>query len=439
MVRGGGLASAICAAGLVLSGLAAAAQAVPRVAAGYVSSHGLPGPVPGCPPQRGIAAPAVAPWPQKELGFSAVWRLTRGAGVTVAVVDSGVDANPQFGDRVIVGPDLVAGTKRGIPPGADCVGHGTAVASIIAAAPMRGISFTGVAPAVRILSVKISGTDTFPTSATPQGIMDAVQFGADVINLSLSTTDDVPALRQAVAYALSHNVVVVAAAGNDIPQNGTGPFYPAAYPGVLSVGAAAPGGALAPFSDRRTPVGVIAPGVNVTSAYPGTFPDAYNPDQSGTSFAAAYVSGVVALVRASHPRLNPAQVVARIEATARGSTGPGSGHGVIDPVRAVTADLPGDPAVAPAASPAQPGSSQPSVGQPSAGQPGASPATGAAQAGGTSRAGPRGHDTSAVTRAVIAGSFGLIVVVAVTAGLAISRRNRPPGSGPPGSGRRHAA
>ncbi|HEU5391604.1 MAG TPA: S8 family serine peptidase [Streptosporangiaceae bacterium] len=442
MVRGGGTARALCAAGLLLSGLAPAAQA---------SGRGLPGPVPGCPPQLGTAAPALAPWPQKELGFASVWHLTRGAGVTVAVVDSGVDANPQFGDRVIRGPDLVAGTKKGIPPGADCVGHGTAVASIIAAAPMPGISFTGVAPAARILSVKISGTDTFPTAATPRGIMDAVQFGADAINLSLSTPDDVPALRQAVAYALSHNVVVVAAVGNDIPQNGTGPFYPAAYPGVLSVGAAGPGGTLAPFSDRRTPVGVIAPGVNVTSAYPGTFPDAYNPDQSGTSFAAAYVSGVVALVRAAHPRLNPAQVVARIEATARGSTGPGSGHGVIDPVRAVTADLPGDPAVAPAASPAQPGTSQtgtsqtgtsqPGTSQPGTSQTGTSPATGAAQAGGTSRARPEGHDTSAVTRAVIAGSFGLIVVVAVTAGLAISRRNRPPGSGPPGppgSGR-HAA
>jgi type VII secretion-associated serine protease mycosin len=425
MVRGGGMARALCAAGLLLSGLAPAAQADVR---------GLPGPVPGCPPRHGTAAPALAPWPQQELGFSAVWRLTRGAGVTVAVVDSGVDANPQFGDRVIVGPDLVAGTKRGIPPGADCVGHGTAVASIIAAAPMRGISFTGVAPAVRILSVKISGTDTFPTSATPQGIMDAVQFGADVINLSLSTTDDVPALRQAVAYALSHNVVVVAAAGNDIPQNGAGPFYPAAYPGVLSVGAAGRGGVLASFSDRRTPVGVTAPGVNVTSAYPGTFPDAYNPDQSGTSFAAAYVSGVVALVRATHPRLNPAQVVARIEATARGSTGPGTGHGLVDPVRAVTAVLPGDPAAAPAASPGPAGTSQPGPG-------GTAPATSTAQPGGPNRAGPGGHQTSAVTRAVIAGSFGLIVVVAVTAGLAIARRNRPPGSGPPGppgSGR-HAA
>jgi hypothetical protein len=233
---------------------------------------------------------------------------------------------------------------------------------------------------------------------------------------------------------------------------------------VLSVGAAGPGGALASFSDRRTPVGVIAPGVNVTSAYPGTFPDAYNQDQSGTSFAAAYISGVVALVRATHPRLNPAQVVARIEATARGSTGPGTGYGMVDPVRAVTAVLPGDPATAPAAGTGQPGASQPGAGQPGAGQPGAgqpgagqpgagqpgasqpgagqpgaSPATGSGQPGGTSQAESKGSGTSVVTRAVIAGSFGLIVVVVVTAGLAIARRRRPPGSDPPGSSGRHAA
>ncbi len=374
--------------------------------------------MPGCPAQRGIAAPDIAPWPQKELGFSAVWNRTRGAGVTVAVVDSGVDANPQFGNRVIAGPDLVAGTKPHIPAGADCLGHGTAVASIIAAAPAKGISFTGVAPAARILSVKISGTDSFPTSVTPQGIMDAVQFGADVINLSLATPDDVPALRQAVEYALKHNVVVVAAAGNDLPQQGTGPYYPAAYPGVLAVGAAGPGGVLAPFSDQRSPVAVTAPGVNVTTAFPGTFPDAYDPAQSGTSFAAAFVSGVAALVRAAHPKLTAAQVVARIEATARGSTGPGTGRGLVDPVRAVTAVLPAEFAAA-GATPAS-----------------TSPAGTATQPGGTNRAEPPGHATSAVTRGVIAGSFGLVVVVVVTAGLVIARRRRDGGAGDSG---RHAA
>jgi subtilisin family serine protease len=230
--------------------------------------------------------------------------------------------------------------------------------------------------------------------------MDAVQFGADVINLSLATPDDVPALRNAVEYALRHNVVVVAAAGNDLRDGGTGPFYPASYPGVLAVGAAAPGGALASFSDRHTPVAVTAPGVNVTSAYPGTFPEAYAPGQSGTSFASAFVAGVVALVRSAHPELNPAQVVTRIEATAHGPAGPGSGHGLVDPVRAVTAVLPAE-----------------------------SPGTGS-----TSPAGTTTH-----TVAVIAGSAGLVVVV-VAAVLAVSalRRRRPakpPGAGPSGRGR----
>jgi membrane-anchored mycosin MYCP len=399
VARRGGLALAVCAAVLLLTG--PAVQAAPR------AQEGLPGPRPGCPPQQGVVAPAAAPWAQQELGFASVWKRTRGGGVTVAVVDSGVDANPQFGDRVIPGPDLVAGTKPGIPPGADCVGHGTAVASIIAAAPVPGVSFTGVAPAARILSVKISGTDTFPTSVTPQGIMDAVQFGADVINLSLATPDDVQGLRNAVEYALRHNVVVVAAAGNDIGQggtdandanDGTGPFYPAAYPGVLAVGAIGPGGVLAGFSDRYTPVGVTAPGVNVTSAYPGTFPAAYDAVQNGTSFAAAFVSGVVALVRSAHPGLNAAQVVARIEATAHGGTGPGTGHGMVDPVRAVTAVLPAEQAGA---------------------------------AGRQASAAPSGQSARTVALAAIAGAFGLAVVV-LTAVLVIRRRQ---GTGPSG---RHA-
>jgi subtilisin family serine protease len=142
-----------------------------------------------------------------------------------------------------------------------------------------------------------------------------------------------------VAFALTSNVVVVAAAGND-SQSGTGPFYPAAYPGVLSVGAVAPDGALASFSDMHTPVSVTAPGVNITSTYPGTFPEAYDPADNGTSFSTAFVSGVVALVRSYYPQLDQAQVVVRIEATADGAAGPGTGHGLVNPVQAVTAVLP---------------------------------------------------------------------------------------------------
>src|SRR6266704_3596794 len=394
LVRRGGPVIAVCVAGLLLPG--PAAQAAPRAAPVPGS---LPGPLPGCPPQHGIAAPAGPPWAQRTLRFSSVWDRTRGAGVTVAVVDSGVDANPQFGNRVIPGPDLVA-AKPGVPAGADCVGHGTAMASIIAAAPVPGISFTGVAPAARILSVRISNSDTFATGVTPQAIRDAVALGASVINLSLAAADDVPALRSAVEFALRSNVVVVAAAGNDSEQGGTGPFYPAAYPGVLAVGAIGPGGALAGFSDRRTPVSVTAPGVNVTSAYPGVFPDAYDPAQNGTSFAAAFVSGVVALVRSAYPRLDAAQVVTRIEATADGAAGPGTGHGLVNPIRAVTAQAAGEQAAGKRATSKQP----------------ARKAT----------AGP-GAGTVALT--VTAGSFGLLIVV-IAAVLAVSagRRRRPPGA-----------
>jgi subtilisin family serine protease len=109
---------------------------------------------------------------------------------------------------------------------------------------------------------------------------------------------------------------------------------------VLSVGAVAEDGSLATFSDTRTPVTVTAPGVNVTSAYPGTFPDSYNPGDNGTSFATAFVSGVVALVRSRFPSLGQAQVVARIAATADGAAGPGTGNGMVNPVQAVTAVLP---------------------------------------------------------------------------------------------------
>jgi subtilisin family serine protease len=188
---------------------------------------------------------------------------------------------------------------------------------------------------------------------------------------------------------------------------------------VLSVGAVGPDGALAGFSDRLTPVAVTAPGVNVTSAYPGVFPDAYDPVDNGTSFAAAFVSGVAALVRSAHPRLTAAQVVARIEATAQGAAGPGTGHGLVDPVRAVTAVLPAELSSAATAA-------------------GTSPAAQTAQASRSGRGGqakhPRaiasaGSPARTVIVAVIAGSFGLVIVV-VTAVLAVAaaRRRRPPGA-----------
>lgn len=402
---------------LASSSLAGLAVAGSVLAGSVLAGSALPGPALDCPAQHGIAGPAGTPWAQQVLGFPAVWDLTRGAGVTVAVIDSGVDANPQFGHRVILGPDLAANNPGvpglpGVPADADCVGHGTSVAGLIAAAPVAGISFTGVAPAASILSIKLSNTDSFADTVTPEAIRDAVALGASVINLSLATTADTAALRSAVDFALSRNVVVVAAAGNDDEQSGTGPFYPAAYPGVLSVGAVAPDGSLASFSDTRTPVSVTAPGVDITSIYPGAFPDSYDPAENGTSFAAAFVSGVVALVRAYYPGLDQAQVVARIEATAEGAAGPGTGHGRIDPVQAVTAIL---PATVLSAAPAKPPGHPTHVT--------------------ITQLPPPDPRARTMTLAVSAGSFGIMLVLLAAA----TARRRPAaraqrGSLPPGDG-----
>jgi type VII secretion-associated serine protease mycosin len=300
----------------------------------------MPGPTQNCPGTSAVSRVTQEPWAQRALGFSSVWPLSRGQGVTVAVVDSGVDFSRQLAGRVTAF-DL---THTGLQ---DCVGHGTAVAAIIAASDIQaqGMPFEGVAPAARILSVKVNSQDTGSSLILARGIHDAAFRGAGVINVSI-TTSNTPELRTAVAYALHRNVVIVAAGGNDGTTTGRGPFYPASYPGVLSVGAVDAAGALAPFSDQRSHVAVTAPGVNITSAWPG----GYQNQLSGTSFATPFVSGVAALVRARFPRMSAAQVVARIEATADGTAGPGTGNGLVNPVEAATAILGGRAAQSPSPS-----------------------------------------------------------------------------------------
>jgi type VII secretion-associated serine protease mycosin len=308
----------------------------------------MPEPSANCLSQRGRTHLTSEPWAQRALGFSSVWDLTRGQHVTVAVVDSGIDYTPQLAGRVSR-VDLTGGN------GEDCIPHGTDVASIIAAsdARARGVPFYGVAPAAHILSIRVQQQEGTSGQTNAQrrktladiarGIHYAVVEHAKVINVSIQVSASYPALRAAVEFALRHNVVVVAAAGNDNPGGGQGPFYPASYPGVLSVNAVDQYGQLGGFDVSRTPVSVTAPGVNVASDYPGGF----DPSNNGTSFASAFVSGEAALVRAAYPRLTAAQVVHRIIATAAGRTGAHTGAGMINPVQAVTAVLPAQPAASP--------------------------------------------------------------------------------------------
>jgi membrane-anchored mycosin MYCP len=289
---------------------------------------------------------STTPWAQNVLNFTSAWPLTMGSGVTVAVIDSGIDYSSQLADSAQLG-DRVSAIDLTNTETEDCVGHGTAVAGIIAAADEQpeGYPFAGVAPDAKILSIKVTNSAelTGDPGVESDAIIDAVRLGAGVINVSIQSNFNSPQMAYAVNYALSHNVVVVAAAGNDEPnpddpaQILRGPFWPASYPGVLSVGAVEPDGSLATsFADPFTRVDVTAPGVGVTSTASGGYVDNIN----GTSFAAPFVAGVAALIRARYPTMTAAQVVARIDATADGNTGPGTGNGLVNPLQAVTAALP---------------------------------------------------------------------------------------------------
>jgi type VII secretion-associated serine protease mycosin len=384
----------------------------PLPPAGPPATQVLPRPTVNCRPPAGAARLSAEPWAQQALQFSSVWGLTRGRGVTVAVVDSGVDATPQLNGRV-TSVDL---TNSGF---GDCVGHGTAVASIIAASDRRahGVPFYGVAPAARILSIKVDTGDTGRPGLLAQGIMLAADDHAGVINVSICSNVDSPALRSAVAYAQNHNAVIVAAAGNDGQSQycSGGPFYPASYPGVVSVAATAQDGSVTSYSGgSRTPISVAAPGVLVATGWPG---GGFNPQNNGTSFAAAFVSGEAALIRSRFRGMTAAQVVHRIESTADGTIGSHSGAGIINPVQAVTTVLP------PPATPA-----------PAAGRPVSIPAP------------PRGNSFArTVAVSVAAGGFAaavLVVVIAVVLPRGRRRGWRPGrvdlteiGAAPPGPGR----
>ncbi|YCK42322.1 S8 family serine peptidase [Actinomadura sp. ATCC 39365] len=289
-----------------------------------------------CMPKKATMAIAET-WAQRRVNAEKVWPLTTGRGVTVAVIDSGVDeTHPQI--RLSGKADL---TNTGFR---DCVGHGTAVAGIIAGQPRKDIPFHGVAPGVSLLSIKQVAGDKGDVGLLAKAIKTAVDEHADVINLSIDAPDS-PDLKAAVDYALGRDVVIVAAAGNLTKDDGTSaPSYPAAYDGVLSVGSATPDGGRSTFSNPNA-VAVLGPGEGVSSTWPLK---GYQSALKGTSYAAPYVTGVVALVRARHPGLTQLQVRRRITLTADGASGAGTGAGMVNPLLAVTAVLPSEQvAVAP--------------------------------------------------------------------------------------------
>ncbi|NUW46456.1 S8 family serine peptidase [Nonomuraea rhodomycinica] len=332
-------AAGVAAAGVVLLG-ASPATAASATAASATAASATADDV------RGGQQPVL-----DTLELPRAWRATRGGGVTVAVLDSGVDPlHRDLAGSVTVGKDF---TKGANPPGVRPLRlHGTYMASLIAGhghGPGGSRGVIGVAPEAEILSVRViledeeRGFRVFDTDprfedVMARGIRYAVDRGADVINLSLSK--DLPSReeRAAIRYAIDRGVVLVAAAGNDgarRPGRAAPYSYPAAFPGVVAVGATDGRLRRATFSNGNSSVVVAAPGVDILGAGPG---DQYWIGR-GTSQATALVSGVAALIKAECPRLSPPLVARALTASATdrppGGYDTGTGFGVVNARRAL--------------------------------------------------------------------------------------------------------
>lgn len=383
-----------------------ASQPPPPGTAGPVEAMEQRGPcsvsgtIPGTDP--GVPTPS-----QAVLNLPGAWKFSRGEGQLVAVIDTGVQPGPRL-PNVDPGGDFVESTD-GLT---DCDGHGTLVAGLVAGQPGAD-GFSGVAPAARVLSVRAtsakfspraSGGDptvaraTLDVTVLGRAIVRAADLGARVINISAITclpadrTVDQGALGAAIRYAaVDKDAVIVAAAGNtgptgsvaggtscdsnpltdlsrpDDPRNWAGvtsvsiPSWWQPY--VLSVGSLTPDGHPSKFTMAGPWVGIAAPGENIASvsnADGGGLANGLPAERqqlvplSGTSYAAGYVSGVAALVRSKYPGLPAAEVVRRLTATAHnGARDPSNlvGAGSLDPVAALTWQLPADNQPAPATKP----------------------------------------------------------------------------------------
>jgi type VII secretion-associated serine protease mycosin len=294
------------------------------------------------------------PWSLQRVLLDELWSQSKGKGVRVAVIDTGVDVkNPQLTAAVDAksgrnllpkglkdedGDPIERGKENGTT---DTVGHGTKVAGIIAARPAEGTGFVGLAPEATIIPIQQNDAEGHGTTDTlAAAIRYAIQAKAGVINISQDTSNAMKPssdLERAIDEALAQKIVVVASAGNDGLGGNVKETYPASYDGVLAVAASDRNNERASFSQSGDFVGVAAPGVDMIS----TVPQGGHCSDNGTSFSAPYVAGVAALIKAKHPDWTAREIVAQIEQTAERTI---AGHdrlvgwGVVDPVRALTED-----------------------------------------------------------------------------------------------------
>ena len=312
-----------------------------------------------------IAVPGVAhadqirdqQWHLDYLDIEEAHRISRGAGVTVAVLDGGVDyTHPDLEGALLEGRTF-AGGSRG-DGWEDHNGHGTAMATLIAGrghGPDNRDGVLGIAPEAMILPVRVKGKGFTENAALAQGIEWAIEHGADVINISLAGHDD-PRVEEAINAALDAGIVIIAGAGNTANLD-TEVTYPARYPGVVAVSGIDRDGNFTEESVSGNEVALAAPAVDIVA---GELPDSGSRYgvATGTSNSAAIVSGVAALVKSKYPHLDAANIINRLIHTAndRGPDGrdPQYGYGIIDPVAALTEDVPEvdtNPLITPSTSP----------------------------------------------------------------------------------------
>ncbi|MGE3728410.1 MAG: S8 family serine peptidase [Candidatus Sericytochromatia bacterium] len=237
------------------------------------------------------------------------WALAKegkglGENTIIAIADTGVDgSHPDLKDKIIPGYSALAGKVEN----ADTQGHGTHCAGIAAATTNNLIGIAGFAPKAKIMPIRILNDNGLGTLAgVSAGITYATNHAASVISMSFASPVRSAAIEKAMNYALSKNTVLVAAMGNS--GNGT-INYPAAYPGIIAVGATDASDQRAAFSEYGSHISVLAPGVNIVSTLPGNKYIGWN----GTSMATPAVAGVAALVKSVLPNLTPSQVKYLIE------------------------------------------------------------------------------------------------------------------------------
>lgn len=275
-----------------------------------------------------------AQWGLDVSPFEASWALSNGAGVTVAVVDTGVDyQHEDLAGQVYDGWTFLGEISQlGAPDG---YGHGTHVSGTIAALAGNAAGVTGAAPGTKILRVRVLNSDGWGfTSDVAEGIKWAAQHGARVINLSLSGPSPSAALDLAVAYARGCGAVVVAAAGNGGNCAGTpnGNSYPAASPGAVGVASINSSLQRSCFSNVGTYVDITAPGAGIWS----TTSNGGYASWSGTSMATPHVAAAAAIVLGAHPACDAPGAEARLlgGTTRLGAPATHVGSGLVNPLQA---------------------------------------------------------------------------------------------------------